>query len=204
MMVKSSPKRILLFMKVSAVPLLLPLAGAACAGALVSVAQWEALRSALLPATSIIAAAVLVRLARGLPFTNADHFTLAQFRSIAGKLEENARKLRALIFVCLAGVAVLVVAPDALKALSAIPGLPHWSVASLDRVTSAIIAALQIYAFARVIEVVHSDVSLLRLQAKVLETVIARKNAASFEKAIDVSPKSGVAGLEGFGRSLQH
>jgi hypothetical protein len=99
---------------------------------------------------------------------------------------------------------VLVVAPDALKALSAIPGLPHWSVASLDRVTSAIIAALQIYAFARVIEVVHSDVSLLRLQAKVLETVIARKNAASFEKAIDVSPKSGVAGLEGFGRSLQH
>lgn len=204
MMVKFNLERISKPMKVSAAPLLLPLAGAACAAALVPVAEWELLRPALLPATSIIAGAVLVRLARGLPFTNADHFSLAQFRSISGKLEENARKLRALIFVCLAGVAMLVVAPDVLKALMLIPALPRWALSFADRGISAIIAALQIYTFARIVEVVHSDVSLLRLQSKILETVIANKNAAVFTKAIDASSKTGVVGLENFGRPLQH
>lgn len=65
------------------------------------------------------------------------------------------------------------------------------------------IAALIVYAFTRVIEVVHSDVSLLSLQAKVLEGVIAAKNATKFEKQIEGAKRPGIAGAERFGTRLQ-
>jgi hypothetical protein len=165
---------------------------------------WDALRPAVLPAVSIIAAAVLVRLARGLPFTNPDHFTLDQFRHVSSNLEANARKLRALIFVCLIGVACLIVGKDFAELIASLaPSLPILGLISA-KVVSGIIGALITFSFVRVVEVVHSDVALLKLQAKILETAIANKNAKAFEKAVTSERSPGIAGVDKFGTTLPH
>lgn len=181
-----------------------PVVGGAASAWLISLATWEQLRTPLLPAISVVAAAVLVRLARGLPFTNADHFSLGDFRSVASKLEANARKLRALIFVCLGALVGLIVFPG-LPKLELFPVLPHfeWVPTALNRLLSATLGGTVVYAFTRVIEVVHSDVSLLRLQSRIMETVIASKNAKAFEKQTESSTGTPIAGSAGYGRPLQ-
>lgn len=188
-------------MKVSWPTVAITTAGLIASGMFVPVATWDALRPALLPAISIIAAAVLVRLARGLPFTNADHFDLDQFRQVARNLESNARKLRALIFICLAAIVLLIVATDVV-ALAASLNVQAWVAPVVGRLLSAAIAWLLLYAFWRIAEVVHSDVSLLRLQSKILEGVIASKNATSFEKRVADAPRPGIAGADRFGKPL--
>lgn len=190
-------------MKMSAPSFILPIVAGVTAGMLVHLQAWENLRSALLPALSVIAAAVLVRLARGLPFTNADHFTLSEFRSVAGKMEANARKLRALIFVCLIALAVLTFGSGIVAAIATIPSILSWVPQVAGKVVSGLIASLVVYAFTRVIEVVHSDVGLLRLQSKVLEGVIASRNATKFEKQVETTNRPGIAGADRFGTRLQ-
>ena len=191
-------------LKMSWVAVVIPIIGAIVAAVFVPLGAWEALRPALLPAISIVAAAVLVRLARGLPFTNADHFSLSDFRSVASKLESNARKLRALIFVCLGSVIGLIAFPDLAK-MELFPLVPFlsWMPEVINRVLSFLLGGAMVYAFARVIEVVHSDVSLLKLQAKIIETAIAAKNAKNFDEQIKPTVNNPISGAKGFGRPLQ-
>lgn len=191
-------------MKVSLSSVIIPTAGAVASAFLVSVGVWENLRAAILPAVSIVAAAVLVRLARGLPFTNADHFNLDQFRGVAANLEGNARKLRALIFVCLGGIVCLIVAKDATDQVASFS--ERWPIVGeiFGRLVSALLGGLLTYSFTRVVEVVHSDVALLRLQSRIIETAIANKNARVFEKALESDHPRGIAGTQSFGTKLPH
>lgn len=191
-------------MKISLPTTALPIAGGLASALLVGMSTWESLRSAVLPAVSIIAAAVLVRLARGLPFTNADHFTLEQFRRVSANLEANARKLRALIFVCLLGVVLLIVGNDLVDLIGDMA--TSWPVVGTTaaKIMSGLIGALLTYSFARVVEVVHSDVALLKLQSKIIETVITTKNAQTFEKAIAAEAAPGITGSDKFGTKLPH
>lgn len=189
-------------MKVQAAPLALPAVAAIACGSFMSVDTWEQLRTAIIPGISVVAAAVLVRLARGLPFTNADHFTLAQFRDVRAKLEGNAGKLRMLIFISMTSIVSLIAAPLVL-------GMVRRATASglitglADSALSALTASAVAYSFVRVIEVVQSDVGLLKLQGKIIEGAITRKNAATFEKQVEDAPKPGIAGSSSFGRPLQ-
>lgn len=191
-------------MKVSLPTLVLPIAGGLASAFLVGMNTWDLLRPALLPAISIIAAAVLVRLARGLPFSNADHFTLDQFRRVSSSLGDNARKLRALIFVCLVGVVFLIVGKDFVDLI--VGATARWPIVGLvsAKLMSGIIGALLAFSFMRVVEVVHSDVALLKLQSKILETAIANKNAKAFETAVASENAPGIAGADKFGTTLPH
>lgn len=191
-------------MKLSWPALIIPAIGGLGAAIFVPLASWDQLRPALLPAISIIAAAVLVRLARGLPFTNADHFKLDQFRSVSKNLEDNARKLRALIFVCLADIAMLVLSADAVKLIAPVSTRLPWFPPLASAALSGIIGGLLLYAFTRVVAVVHSDVALLRLQSQILERVIADKNAAAFDARLEKTERPGIAGADKFGNRLPH
>jgi hypothetical protein len=181
----------------------IPLIAAGIAAWLVPVTFWSGIRATLLPALSIIAAAVLVRLARGIPFANPDHFTLDEFRAASLRLESNARKLRALIFVCLGAIVLLVIVPAGSSYVHAHSVLPGWALSAADKALAALLAWSVTYSLCRTVEVVHSDVALLKLQAKVIETAIARKNAAGFEAKIGSQPPPQIAGAERFGMPLQ-
>lgn len=169
----------------------------------VSVATWEELRPALLPALAIVAAAVLVRLARGLPFTNADHFTLVEFRETASRLTEIALKLRTMMWVCLAAIVQLICYPSLLSFLESVPSLLPVGLSFIERGMSALLALTTTYAFVRIIEIIQIDVALLKLQARVLEKAIASKNFKAFEKQIEAHPPGRIAGETTFGRPLQ-
>jgi hypothetical protein len=161
------------------------------------------MRTAVIPAISLIAAAVLVRLARGLPFTNADHFTLVQFRDVSQKLQRNARYLRMLIWICIAAVvAVTIAAPLYRELPAALPGY-GWAADLTERGLSAVTGFLVSYAFVRIFEVVQSDVALLKLQANILEAVIAQKNAKAFEKERMDHPTGVISGAGSFGTRVQ-
>jgi len=185
--------------RVSVPAVVLPVICAALSAWLISLSGWESLRTAVIPAISMIAAAVLVRLARGLPFTNPDHFSLGQFRDVAAKLEVNARHLRALIWVCIgAVVAITIGAPLYRQLPPAAPGF-GWVAIATELVVSAGIGFLVSYSFVRIFEVVQSDVLLLKLQSKIIEGVIAQKNAKAFEKERGENPAGEIAGAGSFG-----
>lgn len=177
------------------------IAGGLSAG-LVPTSTWEVLRVALLPALSIVAAAVLVRLARGMPFTNADHFSLEEFRSAAQKIESNAKKLRALIFVCLAAVVSLIFAPELVEFAQRLSRNPPSLFRIIDGTMSAVVGISVVYSFTRIIEVVHSDIGLLRLQSLVLEKAISKKNVTEFDKKLQTAEPGKISGAKDYGKSL--
>ena len=163
---------------------------------------WETMRGGLLPALSVIAGAVLVRLARGFPFTNADRFTLNQFRRTADSLKDVAYKLRTMMFVCLSGMAGLVIFPPFLDYMDR-GSLPAVVLCCIQGTMSGLLAAATVYAFVRMMEVTQIDLTLLKLQAKLLEDFIAAKNAKAFEQEIEARPPGKIAGASAFGRPLQ-
>jgi len=188
-------------MKLTIFPLVIPLAAAGAAAAIVPVSTWESWRSGLLPALSVVAAAVLVRLARGLPFTNADHFQLGEFRDVAARMQKISKSLRMLIYVCLAAMVAVIIAPSAihLARRTLIVAVDSW----LERLVSFSLAYSITYAFVRLAQVVEGDVSLLKLQSSILEGVLARKNAKAFEERQAGAVTPAIAGAESYGKPLQ-
>src|ERR1700722_2366938 len=85
----------------------------------VTVEFWDTGKQALLVSLSVVAAGVLVRLARALPFTTADQYELEEIRKLTKAVSQIARSLRALLITVLLGMLGLVIAkPLALKAAS--------------------------------------------------------------------------------------
>jgi hypothetical protein len=155
----------------------------------------------LLPALSVIAAAVLVRLARGLPFSNADQFELDEARRIGAAFVQIAKSLRALFFAALVGMLWLALAPEVAAGLGpAVKGTRYEPL--LGPALSGSVGVILAYTLARMIGVVQGDVSLARLQSSLLEQAVQRKAAARFDKQIE-TPSSAIAGQTGFGRPLQ-
>lgn len=83
-------------MGLSRAPVVASLLCAAACGAAVDVYGWEVARLWLIPSLSIIAAAVLVRLARGLPITNPDHVREDEVDQVAATFTSLAKSLRTL------------------------------------------------------------------------------------------------------------
>lgn len=190
-------------MKVSSPAIIVPTVAAILSAVAVHLPGWVDIRPALIPAIGVLAAAVLVRLARGLPFTNPDHFTLEEFRAVSTKLQVNARYLRALIVVCIAAILAITVGPALFTQLPPAPSSALWLARVTEGAISAAIGYLMAYSFVRILEVVQSDVMLLKLQSQVLENVITNKNAKAFDAKLSAQPPGKIAGSETFGRPLQ-
>lgn len=189
-------------MSITVRPLIVPFFVAAASACFVSVDGWGTWRTGLVPALSVVAAAVLVRLARGLPFTNPDHFTLSDFRSVAEALGKIARSLRALIFVCFSSMVGLIIFPSVLGVVRQVATDSRME-GLADSTLSALLGFSISYTFVRVMQVVEGDISLLKLQTEILDRVISAKNAQAFETKMATQSATPIAGAETFGRPLQ-
>lgn len=189
-------------MNITVRPLIIPFFVAAVSACFVSVDGWGTWRTGLVPALSVVAAAVLVRLARGLPFTNPDHFALSDFRNVSDALEKIARSLRALIFVCFSSMVGIIIFPSVLGVVRRVVEDPRIE-GFADSALSSLLGFATSYAFVRVMQVVEGDISLLQLQTKILDGVISAKNAKAFETKMAAQPTTPIAGAENFGRPLQ-
>lgn len=189
-------------MKLTVAPIVIPPVIGILAAATVTVATWDAWRASLLPALSIIAAGVLVRLARGLPFTNPDHFRLDQFRNVSLRLKKIARSLRLLAYVAIGTMFALIIAPN-LLALADRHLIPE-AVSVVERTVSFLLATGIAYSVVRIVQVIEGDVSLLKLQSEILEAVIARKNGEAFQAAQpEPAALTPIAGAGAFGKTVQ-
>jgi hypothetical protein len=166
-------------MKIKIPHLILPIFGAAIAGAFVSVDFWDTSKAAILTALSVIGAGVLVRLARGLPFTNADQFQVEEARKIASAIKLSIRALRMLIIVILGTMVSLVVVKGAVSAASL-----RWpdTADEINAVASSAIGLLLAYIFVRITAVIQGDVGLVDLQSDFFIKAVERKQAERFEK----------------------
>src|SRR5829696_416422 len=118
--------------------ILVPVVAALAAGRFVSIAFWDASKQGLLVALSVIAAGVLVRLARGLPFTTPDHYEVDEIRKLTKAVEQIMRSLRALITLTLAGMVALVLAKPVLEFASSISQISKYA-SNIEALLSGII-----------------------------------------------------------------
>ena len=181
--------------------LLIPIGGAALAALVGSVAFWDASKPSIVTGLSVIGAGVLVRLARGLPFTNADHFTLDEARQVAAAVQLSVRSLRALLAIVFVAMASLIFAAPIAHALAAVP--ITLVAERADSAVSAIVGFLLTYVFVRVFAVVQGDLGIVDLQSRYLVTSVARKQGSTFEK--DRASRGGTAikNPEGYGTIVQ-
>ncbi|RUU06474.1 hypothetical protein EOD23_13650 [Mesorhizobium sp. USDA-HM6] len=190
-------------MKINWSHLVIPVAGAAGAWGLASVAFWEAAKPSLLTAMSVIAAGVLVRLARGLPFNNPDQFALDEARQIAGAIKQSIRALRALIAVVFLAMGSLVFAKAFKTAVLAATFLSPKVAPYVEPGISAVVGFLLTYVFVRIFAVVKGDVSLADLQSELLVKAVERKQAERFDKALAKSDVPPMKNPEGYGKIIQ-
>lgn len=183
--------------RLTLLPIVVPSLMAMAAATLVDQELWRDMQTGLLVVLSVISAAVLVRLARGLPFSNPDHFKLDELNRIAAAIHSNAQALRVLIFACWIAMGAIVG-----FAWSHFPYVPGWTEVG-EIVCSGLIGGLIGFVLARAMQVVESDISMIALQAQIMANVISRKNAETFEATLGAARKSDIAGSERFGTVIQ-
>lgn len=177
-------------------PILLPIFAAAACAAFVDQELWGNLQTGLLVVLSVISAAVLVRLARGLPFSNPDHFRLEELNRIAAAIHATAQALRVLIFACWLSMGAII-----FFSWAQFPYVAGWTELA-ERVFSGGIGLVIGFVLARAVQVVEADIGMIGLQAQVMANVISRKNAETFEATLG-KPQEPISGATRFGTAIQ-
>jgi hypothetical protein len=184
-------------------PALVAVIAAGAAATYVPMHTWGALRTSLLPAMSVIAAAILVRLNRGFPFNNADQFTLEEARRLVASIVGIVKSLRMLIIAVIVSMLWLAMSPTLAPHVSDFTA--KWPIIPADRILSGSIGMLLAYSIFRIFQVVQSDVDLAILQGELLERAIQRKAASQFVATQPADAERGaIAGASGFGRPLSN
>lgn len=193
-------------MKLNWSHILIPAVGALVAGQCGSVGFWEASKAPLLTALSVIAAGVLVRLARGLPFNAPGHFELDEARQIAQAMKKSIRALRVLIITVFITMGFLVFAKpihDAITSELTTILTNSKSIEIIEKGVSGAIGLLLSYISIRILNVIKGDVSLVDLQSDFLVKAVARKQAENFEKTISKTDLTAIKNPEGYGKIIQ-
>jgi len=162
--------------------IIIPIIIGIVAACLVDVTSWDELKAGLLVALSVMAAGVLVRLARGLPFTSVDHYELDEVRQLTRAVDQIMRSLKLLVLVVLTGMVALVIALPMEKALGA-----HLSASAgvwVGRTISGFIGLILAYVCSRMWQVIRGDEELTGLQSKFVVRAVERKQAKRFENQI--------------------
>jgi hypothetical protein len=155
---------------------------------LIPATSWDTSRAAVVACISVIAAGTLVRLARGMPFTNADQFEVNEIRKLSEGAKLSVRALGTLLTVAVVAMVVVCFSTQILTNQAA-------------PVASFINGFLLGYSLARVINVVRSDIQLTDLQATYMVRSVERKVAARNDSLGSMIPN--VETPEGYGRVLQ-
>ncbi len=184
----------------------LPIAAVCIAAAVtylwVDASVWNDAKTGLLAALSVIAAATLVRLARGMPFTNPDQFEAEEVEKVVAAVKQLSRSLRALLGVTLLAMVLLVVVPALTDSLARLRPTPPW-LPFVKAVLSASVGATLAFAMARLWQIVGSDLSLLDRQGSILIRAVHRKERKKDEDKDQKSEVPGFKTPEGYGKRLQ-
>lgn len=174
-------------MKLKLAPILVPGFVAAAAAVGIRMSTWDSVKTGLITALSVAAAAALVRLARGLPFTAASQFEPAEIDLITGAVIQLARSLRAFLAITIVSMAALIMVSPLIEYANQIQAtsLVWWG----GRILSGFIGCVLAFVVVRLFQIVGSDLSLLNEQSRFL--VRAVKRAAEKEQSNALAPGVG-------------
>jgi len=190
-------------MRLTLPPIVIPVGVGLLAASAVPLHVWSGLTSSLLPCISVVGAAVFVRLARGLPFNNPDHFAdRKEAKETADIIIKIARALERLIYIVLICMALLVLSAPLQKVIAE-RIISDSATNYIESVYSGILGLSVSFVFVRMLQIVRSDISLAKKQRDIVVGVIDRKNAKSFESALPPPESRNIAGQENFGRIIQ-
>jgi len=188
-------------MRLTVLPIVAPAAAAAVSAALVGLGTWDDARTGLLAALSVIAAAALVRLARGLPFTNPDHLDVDEVEQVTAAVQQLARSLRAFLGIVLATMVLLVLVKP-LAGLVSLLWITEGAKDTFQRALSGTIGAALAYVMVRIWQIVGSDLGLLDKQVHFMVRAVHRKARAKEEAEAEAAPMA-FKTPEGYGQRLQ-
>jgi uncharacterized protein YacL len=132
----------------------------------------------------VIAAGVLVRLARALPFTTSDQYELDEIRRLTKAVAQIARSLRALLIAVLVGMIGLVVAKPIVAAAKEAPIFEAYA-PQIEGLVSGILGFILAYVLFRMLQIVRGDQDLTDLQSGFVVRAVERKQADRFAKQQD-------------------
>lgn len=181
--------------------LAVPLGAGGIAAWLVSIAFWDTSKQGLLVGLSVIAAGVLVRLARGLPFTNADQYELDEIRGLTAAMSQIARSLRVLVKAVLSGMIGLVVAKPLLAFVQSVDAFSRYE-AWFERSMSFFLGFAITYVLWRMLQVVKGDQDLTELQSRFVVRSVERRQAKLFDQQ-RIDGATAFKAPEGYGRQIQ-
>jgi hypothetical protein len=188
-------------MRVTVLPVVTTVSAGAISALLVSASAWDGLKAGLLTALSVIAAAALVRLSRGLPFTNPDHFEADEVEQVTNAVKQLARSLRAFLVVVFAAMVLLVFVKPLADEATAIFIAP--AAQAIGRALSFVVGSALAYVLTRVGQIVGSDIGLLDKQAKFMVRAVHRKARDKEEARAEAAGLTPFKTPEGYGRRIQ-
>ncbi len=180
----------------------IPLAGAIVSYTLATVTFWDSAKTSLLTALSVIAAGVLVRLARGLPFNSPHYFELDEIRQVTAAAKQSIRALRALITIVFIAMGAIVFARPLADRVTELSGKETVWLSYVEPSISACVGLLLTYVFVRIFSVISGDVGLLDLQSKFLVRAVQRKQTSCFNKARNDDESEPMKNPDGYGRTV--
>jgi hypothetical protein len=152
-------------------------AGGIASVSYVATAVWAQTATGLFVFLSVLAAALLVRLARPSPFSNPDVFSDANVEEYFVALREVALRLSVILAAVLLAVVLLVFALLYQTDRIALPRAP-W----IDMLASGLLGATVSFLFVRFVALVKGDLGFIALQRRIIIQARTRKAAESAEK----------------------
>lgn len=144
---------------------------------------WIDVSSTLVSVVSIVAAGVLVRLARGVPFAAVDALSADEARRLAIAIRLSVRALRALLFVCALVIALFVFLQPISSFVYGPLHLDVWGTRLLVCPLSFLCGCALSFVGIRAIAVVNGDVEITDIQAKLLIKKRGKEKAEAFESS---------------------
>ncbi|MDG3040424.1 hypothetical protein [Roseicyclus marinus] len=191
-------------MKLRLSHIILPLIGGLIAWGLHAEISWLSLRLPLLTVLSVVAAGLLVRLSRGIPFSDSLVPDIDDARQLGLAIQKAVRAVRATLAIVFATMLLLVFLEPGHDVVAYVFSLAAFSNPSgtAEALGSGLLGCQLTYVVVRLFVIVNGDVGLVDLQAKFL----IKKAGRDQLKRFDDKPMTGqeVSNPSGYGRIVEH
>lgn len=153
-------------------------------------ALWEDIGRGLILALSLLSAAVLVRLARGMPVSNTEYFDVDEIRRLSKAVMKVYRALIVLFAAAIGSIIGLAFVGIVHEAISKMPNLDAATVVTVQQILTALLVIVIAFALLRIIALIQGDYDLVQLQAKLMERAVERRDAARHIAKMDEADAS--------------
>ena len=166
------------------------ISGVAAAGAFLAMepCHWDSIRSEAMLVLSVLAAAVLFRLGRGVPLVSIDHLEVDEAESLAEAYRIVSRRLAFVAGVtaaALIGLAMIGIVHHLIEL-----HLPPDIRSVCAKLATAVLAAIIAFAFCRAFMLVRGDLSSVAVQSESIVKSVRRRHARDVEAALDKAEKT--------------